>query len=176
MSLFPMNSGQTRVRLVKAGAVFAAVALVAGCGSQYRPVVTPINPSGPPAQPNSLAVVVSAPSPTTPGIATIIDYSGDTIMATAPVGPGPTSFSLDGSGTTGYTVNSDGTVTNFPASTNLQAKNVQNTTLPTTAQSTGLFSPATGLWAVDQCSIAGNVCTSAVDVFTGSPEIGRAHV
>src|ERR1017187_4628720 len=166
MRLLSMNSGQTRVRLVKAGAVFAAVALVAGCGSQYRPVVTPINPSAPPAQPNSLAVTVSAPSPTTPGIASIIDYSGDTIMATAPVGPGPTFFSLDASGTTGYTVNSDGTVTNFPASTNLQAKNVQFTTLPALAKTTALLSPQNGLWTADQCSMAGGLCTSVVDVFT----------
>ena len=68
-----MNFSQARVRLVQAGAVFAAVALVAGCGNNYRPVVTPTNPSGPAAQPQSLAVVVTAPSPTTPGIATVID-------------------------------------------------------------------------------------------------------
>ncbi len=65
MRLLPMNLGHARARLVEAGAVFAAVALVAGCGSQYRPVVTPINPSGPAAQPSSYAVVVSAP-PATP--------------------------------------------------------------------------------------------------------------
>ncbi|MGB7548437.1 MAG: hypothetical protein WBM14_11865, partial [Terracidiphilus sp.] len=67
MSLFPMNSGQTRVRLVQAGAAIVAAAMVAGCGSAYRPVVTPINPSGPAAQPSSLAVVVSSPSPSSPG-------------------------------------------------------------------------------------------------------------
>lgn len=161
-----MNSGQTRVRLVKAGAVLAAVALVAGCGSQYRPVITPINPSGPAAQPSSLAIVVSAPSPTTAGVATVIDYSGDTVMATAPVGKGPTSFSLDASGTTGYTVNSDGTVTNFPATTSLQAKSVLYTTLPASAQTTSMFSPQSGLWTADQCSVVDGHCTSVVDVFT----------
>jgi hypothetical protein len=50
MRLFPMNEGQTRARLVQAGAVLAAVVLFAGCGSGYRPVVTPINTSGPAAQ------------------------------------------------------------------------------------------------------------------------------
>jgi len=169
MRLFPMNLGQTRVRLVEAGAVFAAVALVAGCGSQYRPVVTPINPSGPSAQPTAQAVVISAPSTTTPGVATIIDYSGDTVMATAPVGNGPTSFTLDGTGSTGYTVNSDGTLTNFPASTNLQAKNVTYTTLPTTSQLSGLFSPSTGLWAAD---LYGNV----IDVLTGTPETYKLSI
>ena len=128
-----MNFCQARTRLVQAGAAFAAVALVAGCGNQYRPVVNPINPSGPPAQPNSLAVVVSAPAPTSAGIATIIDYSGDTIVAQAPIGPGPLVFTVDGAGSTGYTINSDGTVTNFPVSSNLQAKQVEYTTLPATA-------------------------------------------
>jgi DNA-binding beta-propeller fold protein YncE len=164
-----MNFGQTRVRLVEAGAVFAAVALVAGCGSQYRPVVTPINPSGPAAQPTSLAVVVSAPSPTTAGIATIIDYSGDTVVATAPIGLGPITFTLDQTGSTGYTVNSDGTLTNFPASSNLQAKNVSYTTLPTTAQPTSLLSPSAGLWASD-------LTGSIVDVLTGYPETFKLAV
>src|SRR5580692_6609575 len=77
MRLFPMNLGQARMRLVQGGAVFATVTLIAGCGAGYRPVVTPVTPSGPAAQPSSFAVVVSAPSPTTPGVATIIGYSGD---------------------------------------------------------------------------------------------------
>jgi YVTN family beta-propeller protein len=157
-----MNLGHARARLVEAGAVFAAVALVAGCGSQYRPVVTPINPSGPAAQPSSFAVVVSAPSTTTAGLATIIDYSGDTVMAQAPIGPGPTTFTVDQSGSTGYTVNSDGTLSNFPVSSSLQAKQVSYTTLATTSQPVGLFSPGSGLWAAD---LNGNVA----DVMTGNP-------
>src|ERR1039457_7147978 len=116
MRLFSMNLGHARARLVHAGAVFAAVALVAGCGSQYRPVVTPINPSGPAAQTTSYAVVVSVPSSTADGIATVIDYSGDTVMASAPIGPNPTNFTIDETGSTGYTFNSDHTLTNFPVS------------------------------------------------------------
>lgn len=162
MSLFPMISGQARLRLVEAGAALAAVALIAGCGNNYRPVVTPINPSGPPAQPTSLAVVVSSPSPTSAGIATVIDYSGDTVMATAPIGPNPQAFSVDESGSTGYTVNSDGTLTNFPVSTQLQQKFVNYSTLPTTSVATNIYSPSAGLWIPDQ---DGNI----VDVLTGSP-------
>jgi DNA-binding beta-propeller fold protein YncE len=162
-----MNFSPARTRLVHAGAVVAAVALVAGCGSSYRPVVTPVNPSGPAAQVTSYAVVVSAPSTTTPGIATIIDYSGDTVMAQAPIGPGPTTFTIDETGSSGYTVNSDGTITNFPivvtGSGSLQAKNVTYTTLPTTSQPVGLFSPSTGLWIPD---LEGNLA----DVFSGSPQ------
>lgn len=167
-----MNSGQTRARLVQVSAMFAAIALVSGCGTEYRPVVTPINPSGPAAQPNSLAIVVSAPSSTAAGIASVIDYSGDSIMATAPIGPGPIGFTLDESGSTGYTINSDGTLTNFPATTSLQAKNVNYSTLPSGSIPIGFLSPSAGLWAADLCSTnpATNQCQSAIDVLTGIPE------
>ena len=163
MRLFSMNVIHARARLVQAGAVIAVVVLVAGCGSQYRPVVTPVNPSGPAAQPTSYAVVVSAPSAETPGIATIIDYAGDSVMAQAPIGPGPSNFTIDETGTNGYTVNSDGTITNFPISTQLQAKMVSYTTLLTTSEPVNLFSPSSGLWIAD---LNGNVA----DVFTGSPQ------
>ncbi|HET7104186.1 MAG TPA: hypothetical protein VFI20_08865 [Terracidiphilus sp.] len=162
MSLFSMDVGQTRLRLVQAGAVFFAVALVAGCGSNYRPVITPIGPSGPAAQPSGLAVVVSSPSPTASGVATIIDYSGDTIMAQATIGPNPSSVSVDGNGSTAYTVNSDGTLTNFPVSTALQQKQISFSTLPVTARAVGLFAPTAGLWVSD---LDGN----AADVMTGYP-------
>ncbi len=163
MSLFPIIARGKRVWLVQAGVAVAAAALVAGCGSTYRPVVTPTNPSGPPAQPQSLAVVVSSPSPSSPGIATVIDYSGDTVMAQAAIGPGPLSFTVDETGSTGYTVNNDGTLTNFPVSITLQQKNITFSTLPASASSVGLFSPSAGLWVTD---LSGNV----VDVLTGSPE------
>lgn len=158
-----MDAGHTRVRLVQAGAIAAVVALIAGCGDTYRPVVTPVSTAGPAAQPQSYAVVVSAPSPTTAGIATIIDYSGDSVLAEAPIGPGPGTFTIDETGSTGYTVNSDGTLSNFPISNQLQAKQVSFSTLSSTAQPVNLFSPSGGLWAAD---LNGNVA----DVFTGIPE------
>jgi len=163
MRLFPMNASQARARLVQGGAALAGAALIAGCGSAYRPVVTPITPSGPQPQPPSYAVVVSAPSVITPGIATIIDYAGDSVLAQAPIGPGPITFSIDESGSNGYTVNSDGTLSNFPITSNLQAKNVLYSTLPSTAQPVNLFTPSIGLFAAD---LTGNV----TDVFSGSPQ------
>jgi len=163
MRLFPMNLGQARVRLVYGGAALVTATLIAGCGSTYRPVVTPITPSGPEAQPSSYAVVVSAPSPTTPGIATIIDYSGDSVLALAPIGVGPETFTIDALGGTGYTVNSDGTLSNFPIASSLQAKQVEYTTLPSTADPVNLFSPSSGLLAAD---LSGNVA----DVFSGFPQ------
>ena len=125
--------------------------------------MTPINPTGPPAQPLSLAVVISSTSPSSPGTATVIDYAGDTIVAQAAIGPGPLSFTVDQSGSNGYTVNSDGTLTNFPVSNKLQELNVNFSTLPTSAASVGLFSPSAALWVTD---LTGNV----IDVLTGAPQ------
>jgi hypothetical protein len=163
MRLFSMNLGQARLRLVQGGAALATGLLIAGCGSTYRPVVTPITPSGPPAQPTSYAIVVSAPSTSTPGIATIIDYSGDSVLAIAPIGVGPTTFTIDEVGGNGYTVNSDGTLSNFPLTSSLQAKSVAYTTLPSTAAPVNLYSPSSGLYVAD---LTGNV----VDVFSGFPQ------
>ena len=162
MRLLSTNQGQARVRLVQAGVALVSAALIAGCGNNFRPVVTPVTPSGPAAQPISYAVVVSAPSPTA-GVATIIDYSGDTVMAQAPIGPGPSAFTIDELGANGYTVNSDGTLTNFPISTTLQQKQITYSTLPTTAKPVNLMAPSSGLWATD---LTGNVA----DVFASSPE------
>jgi hypothetical protein len=169
MSLFALRFDQARMRLVQAGAVLVAGALVAGCGAGYRPVISPINPSGPAPQPTSLVAVVSTPSPSSPGVATIIDYAGDTIVARSPIGPDPTSFTIDQTGSTGYTVNSDGTLTNFPVSSQLQQKNVEYTTLPTTSKLVNLFSPSAGLWAGD---LTGDV----VDVLTGFPETFKLSI
>lgn len=150
MSLFLKDLSPTRVLLIEAGAALAAAVLIAGCGNSYRPVITPINPTGPASQPISYAVVISSPAPDTDGVATVIDYSGDTIMAQAPIGPNPTAFTLDSNGANGYTVNSDHTLTNFAVSTTLAPQqNIHYSTLPPTAQVVGLFSPTAGLWAAD---------------------------
>ena len=164
MSLFPKDLGQAYARLVLCAALALVTAgSIAGCGAGYRPVVTPITPTGPASQPASNVFVISVPSPTSQGIGTVINYSGDTVMATAPVGPSPVTFSLDETGTTGYSFNSDRTVSNLPVTNQLQAKNITFTTLPSTARPVNLFSPSAGLWVSD---LDGNV----IDVLTGSPE------
>jgi DNA-binding beta-propeller fold protein YncE len=164
-----MDLGQARVRLVGGGAALAAAVLMAGCGSAYRPVVTPIYSTGPAPQVQSYAYVVSAPSPTTPGIVTVVDYSGDSILAVAPIGNGPTAFTMDGIASYGYTFNSDHTISNFPITTMLQAKNVLDTTLPSTAAPLNFFTPIGGLWATD---LDGNVA----DVFNGFPQTFKLSI
>src|SRR5882762_4845102 len=76
-------------------AAFGTVIALAGCGSNLRPTTTPIVGTGPAAQPTALAFVISAPSATAQGVGTVIDYSGDTVMATAPIGPGPVTFTIN---------------------------------------------------------------------------------
>jgi len=163
MRLFLKKSCTSRVLFAQAGAALVLAALIGGCGDNYRPVVTPIGTNGPPPQPTSYAIAVSSTGTLTPGVVTLIDYSGDSILTEAPIGPGPTVFTIDSFGSTGYTINSDGTMSNFAISTTLQAKNVSESTLPPTAQPVNLMTPSGGLWATD---LSGDV----VDLFSGSPQ------
>ncbi|MGB7267220.1 MAG: hypothetical protein WBC92_17015 [Terracidiphilus sp.] len=162
MRLFQGISGQARVLFAEAGVALAVAVLIGGCGDNYRPVVTPVNTSGPAAQPTSYVIAVSAPSPTAPGIVTFIDYSGDSILNETPIGPGPKVFTLDEIGGTGYTINSDGTLSNFAITTSLQAKNVSESTLPPGALPVNLMAPSSGFWTTD---LNGDV----VDIYQGSP-------
>jgi YVTN family beta-propeller protein len=102
---------------------------VAGCGNNFRPVVSAINPVGPAAQPQKFAVAISSPSPTELGLVTFIDFSGDSTLITANVGVDPYYLVLNSSGTTGYTLNSDGTLTSFAISTALLSSQILQTTL-----------------------------------------------
>ena len=148
---------------VCAGAV--AMVFVAGCGSNYRPTTTPITPTGPPSQPYSYAFVISAPTSSVEGIGTVIDYSGDTVMATAAIGPNPFTFTLNAAGSQAWSINGDGTLSNIPVSTNLQQKNVTFTTLNSYTgidPIVGVFSGANGEYAFD----AG---TNQLDQLNGSP-------
>ena len=152
-------------------AAFGAVLALAGCGSNLRPTTTPIVGTGPASQPQALAFVISAPSATAQGVGTVIDYSGDTVMATAPIGPGPVTFAINSAGTEAWSLNGDGTLSNIPVNTTLQNKNVFFSTLnpiPTTGPFNGLdpvvalFDGAVGLFALDDN-------TNEVDVLNGSP-------
>src|SRR4051812_50214597 len=103
MSLFSKHLERAHAPFVYAALSLGIAALVDGCGAGYRPVVTPINPSGPAPQPTSLVAALSSPAPPPPGAATIIDYSGDTIPAQSPTGAGPISFSIDQTSSTSST-------------------------------------------------------------------------
>jgi YVTN family beta-propeller protein len=130
---------------------FAAVSLgsLAGCGNTYRPVVTSINPVGPASQPNKYAIAISSPGPNLPGLVTIVDFSGDSVLVTANVGASPYYLMLDATGNTGYTLNGDKTLTSFDISPSLQTRDVIQTTLLDNANSNSIFSDTTALFVTE---------------------------
>jgi len=163
-----------------AGALLA-LAGVSGCGNQYRPVVTPIAPTGPAPAPTSFVVAfsqpnltpgsVSDPCPGTPygqpGVVQLVDFSGDSLMALATLGTGPLTFALDPTGSSAYSTNCDGTVSTVPISTTLQSKNVLTTTLPenpgnVSTLPTNLLVASSGEYVVEQNR-------TAIGALTGSP-------
>jgi DNA-binding beta-propeller fold protein YncE len=120
-----------------------------GCGNNYRPVVSAINPVGPAAQPQKFAVAISSPSPTAPGLVTFVDFSGDTTLITANIGVNPYYLILNTGGTTGYSLNSDHTLTSFDISTSLLASQILQTTLLPGANLVSLFPEGANTYATD---------------------------
>lgn len=124
---------------VRFALIAAASASLVGCGNTYRPVVTAINPVGPAGQPLKYAVAISTTGPTTPGVATFVDFSGDTVLITAKIGVDPYFLVLDGPGNTGYTLNRDTTVNSFDISPSLLSSQVTQTTLLAGANPVSIF-------------------------------------
>jgi YVTN family beta-propeller protein len=158
-----------------------------GCGSQYRPVITPVQPTGPAAQPTAYAVVFSQPQlappsslPSTappcpssayasPGVITILDFSGDSIMAQAEIGVGPLTFALDAAGVNAYSMNCDNTISTVPIETSLQTKNVLSSTLFQGSVPLNALAVTGAQYVVEQGH-------NAVGAFTASPPALKQEV
>src|SRR5580765_789496 len=136
-------------RLVTLALAAAALGSMAGCGNTYRPVVTAINPVGPAAQPQKYAVVISDPGNNLPGLVTIVDFSGDTVLITANVGVAPYYFVLNAGGNTGYTLNGDGTMNSFDVSNQLQTRDVLQTTLLNGAHPNSVFADSLSTYVTE---------------------------
>lgn len=106
-----------------------ALLFTLGCGNSYRPVVTAINPVGPAGQPQKFAIAISQPTAAGNGLVTFVDFSGDSILITATLGVAPYYLAVDSSGSTGYTLNGDGTVNSFGISAGLLSNEILQTTL-----------------------------------------------
>ncbi len=89
--------------------------LAAGCGNQYRPVVSAINPVGPALQPAKYAIAISTPSAGSPGLLTFVDYAGDTVVTTPQILSNPSYLAVGPGGGTGYVINSAGSFNEFAA-------------------------------------------------------------
>ncbi|RZU39823.1 YncE family protein [Edaphobacter modestus] len=144
------RSKRSRIQAISTFALAAmSLGSIAGCGNTYRPVVTSINPVGPAAQPQRFAVVISNPGPTLPGLVTIVDFSGDSVLITASIGVSPYFLMLNAAGTTGYTLNGDGTMTSLDISTTVQTRDVVQTTLLANATPNSIFSDTTSLFITE---------------------------
>ena len=141
---------------------------LSGCGAQYRPVVTPITPTGPASQPTAYFVAVTSPSPTAAGLVTIADAFGDTIVGQAALSNGPFSFVLNASGSVGYNINSDATTAGIATGTpgsfvlnsyaisvgnssggGLRTQNINTSTIPAAAFPFNAFTTTTGLYLAE---------------------------
>jgi hypothetical protein len=95
------------------GHVAGGIASLAGCGNTYRPVVSAISPVGPASQPTKYAVAVSSPSPTANGLATFVDFSGDTVLSTPSILSNPSYFAASNAGNQGFAINAAGSLDEF---------------------------------------------------------------
>jgi DNA-binding beta-propeller fold protein YncE len=113
-------------------AALSAVVLLAGCGNTYRPVISGISPVGPAGQPTKYAAAVSSPSPNAPGLLTVVDFSGDTVLATPSILTSPSYFGITQAGTQGFVINAAGSLDDFGLSnpTALLTTNIVQTSLP----------------------------------------------
>ena len=120
--------------------------MLAGCGSTYRPVISSTSPVGPAGQPTKYAVAISTTGASTAGLATIVDFSGDDVLVTARIGDNPYFLALDPTGSTGYTLNGDGTINSFSVSSNLIQSQVNQSTLPANSNPTSITSQGASLY------------------------------
>lgn len=132
-----------------------------GCGDLYRPIVTNVPPIQPAPQPTKYAIVISCgnnPNPsaaniyqictgsTAPGLASIVDFSGDSLMVRVNLGTGPRWLGLDSSGLTAYIPNTDGTIDSFFVQTSTETNNVDTSTLLANATPNALLSTKSYLY------------------------------
>ena len=140
-----------------AGALALGAVLIgaSGCGDVFRPPVASISPVGPAAQPTKYDLVVSDPGSGRPGLFTIVDVSGDTVLNTTQIGVAPKYFALGYSGTEAYVLNTDGSINSFGVSPYLLSNQVQTSTLFTGAGATSIF-PASSYTYITEPYTAGN--------------------
>ncbi len=132
---------------------FAAALSTLGCGNQYRPVVSAIGPVGPAGQPEKFAIAISTPTATNSlGLMTVVDYAGDTVIATPQILANPSYFQLNANGTQGFVIDPQGSFNTIPLSNpvGLLTSQVVQTTLPVNSNPVSIssFAPASALLTV----------------------------
>ncbi len=159
---------------VRAGVcVTAALAALcsAGCGNNYRPVVSAINPVGPATQPTVYAVAISDPHNGGNGLITVVDVFGDTVIANASIAPAPAYVAVDPGGTTYVLHNNSVLLDSFTAGPGLLTTTVRQSSL---AAGTCKSQPAGNLINGLTCSITpGN---GTAPLFITRPDLSAVSV
>ena len=125
--LFSVPRPVFRVAALSLGA--AATLALAGCGNNYRPVVSAINLVGPSAQPSVIATALSDPGNGGNGLITVIDVFGDSIIANASVAPLPSYLAVDPLGET-YVLHSNSVlVDSFNSAAGLMTSTIRQSSL-----------------------------------------------
>ncbi len=153
--------------------------MLGGCATQYRPVVAAINPVGPAGQPQKFAFAVSDPNEgdaagTLPGLLTVVDVSGDTVLSTPALISNPTYFAELANGSEGFAINAQNSLNAIPlgSPSSLITSEVVQTTLPGASSASGVTANAPSLSAFTFGSTARilvpEVNPSAVSIFTAT--------
>jgi DNA-binding beta-propeller fold protein YncE len=166
------------------------LAWAAGCGNQYRPVVTPVNPTGPAGQPTAYVTVFSQPGVTgivgsclsgttysIPSVITLVDFSGDTILDQAEGGYGPLTFSVPATASEVFAPNCDGTISaSVNSSGGIVTKNIQTSTLLSGAAPTNTLLENSNLYVTETGTDSGCPATNCVAQLTGSPQALKQEI
>jgi hypothetical protein len=173
-------SGRLAIRVAAAAGLAACVGMIGGCGNSYRPVVATIGVVGPAGQPTKYAVVISTPTPpgapcpaagqpASPGLMTMVDFSGDSVLVTAQLGQNPYYLYLNSVGTIGYTLNCDKTLDTFPLTTTLIASQVLTSTLPVGTQPASILATQNAEYIADPG-------VNAIDQLIGTPPASQQSI
>jgi DNA-binding beta-propeller fold protein YncE len=129
--MHPTAARRNRRMPLVSGSLLTLSLLALGCGNQYRPVVSAINPVGPASQPTKYAVAISNPNSSSAGLLTIVDFSGDTVLTTPQILSNPSYLALGGGGAQGFIINSAGSFNEFGTGnpTSLISSNITQSTL-----------------------------------------------
>jgi len=101
-------------RVARISAVLALFLICVACGDTFRPVAVPISPSPPDPSSFHYVLVVSDNGPSSPGVVSRIDVSGDTNVGEGKTGVGPVHAALLPGGTRVFVANaSEGTLSSF---------------------------------------------------------------
>jgi len=182
-----MNSNYSGTKNVlalssRSAAAFLSFLLCVACGQNYRPVAVPIIPNPPNPAFGKAAFVLNVNGPQNPGTSSQIDVSGDTSLAVAKTGVGPSYAMLTPDLSKVYVANQlEDTISEFPPntpnSTNLNP--VSTISLPlgsapvflTSTQNSVVFSANFGSGTVAAISTAANAVTQIIPLSPATPNV-----